>query len=71
MLEVKEHLTTVVLVELEWENLNVAQWKHLFSLETKPFAHQKNVTRSEKTSNIAMVVPVLKELELHLKKVCT
>ena len=71
MLEVKEHLTTVVLLELEWENLNVAQWKHLSSLETKPFAHQKNVTRSEKTSNIAMVVPVLKELELHLKKVCT
>ena len=25
--EVKEHLTTV-LEELEWENLNVAQWKH-------------------------------------------
>ena len=40
MLEVKEHLTTV-LEELEWENLNVAQWKHLSSIETslKPFAH--------------------------------
>ena len=25
--EVKEHLTTV-LEELEWENINVAQWKH-------------------------------------------
>ena len=28
MLKVKEHLTTV-LEELEWENLNVAQWKQL------------------------------------------
>ena len=27
MLEVKELLTTV-LEELEWENINVAQWKH-------------------------------------------
>ena len=27
MLEVKEHIT-IVLEELEWENLNVAQWKH-------------------------------------------
>ena len=38
MLEVKEHLTTV-LEELEWEKLNVAQWKQLSSIETllKPF----------------------------------
>ena len=27
MLEVKQHLTTVS-EKLEWENLNVAQWKH-------------------------------------------
>ena len=33
MLQVKEHLTTV-LEELEWENLNVAQWKHLSVEET-------------------------------------
>ena len=48
MLEVKEHLTTV-LEELDWENLSVAQWKHLVSIETslKPFAHQTNVTSSE------------------------
>ena len=40
MLEVKEHLTTV-LEESEWENLNLAQWKHISSIETllKPFAH--------------------------------
>ena len=48
MLEVEEHLTTV-LEEFEWENLNVAQWKHLSSIETliEPFAHQTNVTSSE------------------------
>ena len=49
MLEVKEHLTSV-LEELEWENLNVAQWKQLScSIETliKPFAHQTNETNSE------------------------
>ena len=58
MLEVKEHLTTV-LEELEWEGLNVAEWKHLSSIETllKPFAHQTNVTSSEKSTSIAMVVP--------------
>ena len=39
MLEVKEHLTTV-LEELEWEHLKVAQWKYLSSIEIslpKPF----------------------------------
>ena len=33
MLEVKEHLTTV-LEDLEQENIKVAQWKHLPSIET-------------------------------------
>ena len=62
MLEVKEHLTTV-LEELEWENLNVAQWKHLSSIETllKPFAHQTNVTSSEKSTGV-------EETWTHLKK---
>ena len=69
MLEVKEHLTTV-LEDLERENLKVAQWKHLPSIETL-LTHQTNVTSSEKSTSIAMVVPVLKELVLHLKKVCT
>ena len=69
MLEVMEHLTTV-LEELELENLNLAQWKYLSSVETllKPFAHQRNVTSSEKSTSIALVVPVLKELELHQKR---
>lgn len=71
MLEVREHLTTV-LEELEWESLNEPQWKNLSSKETllKLFAHHTNVTSSETTTSIAMVVPVLKELELHLKKAC-
>ena len=47
MLEVKVHFT--VLEELEWESLNMAQWKLLSSIETllKPFAHQTNVTSSD------------------------
>ena len=51
----------------------MAQWKHLSSLETllKSFAYQTNVTSSEKSTSIAIVVPVLKELELDLKKACT
>ena len=51
----------------------MAQWKLLSSIETllNPFAHQTNMTSSEKSTRIAMVVPVLKELELHLKKVHT
>ena len=65
MLEVMKYLTTV-LEELEWENLNLDKWKYLYSVETllKPFAHQTNV--SEKNTSIALAVPVLKELELHL-----
>ena len=66
MLEVKDHLNTVV-EALEWENLNGSN----NYLPKKPFAHQTNVTSSEKSTSIAMVVPVLKELELHLKKVWT
>jgi hypothetical protein len=61
-----------VLEELEWENLSMIQWKQLSLIETllKPFAHQTIVTSSEMSTSIAMVVPVLKELELHLKEVC-
>ena len=53
MLLVKEHFTTVI-QELEYENLNVAQWKHLSSIESllKPFAHQTNVTSSEKNTSV-------------------
>ena len=45
MLEVKEHLT-IALEELEWENLNVVQWKHFIESLVKPFALQTNVTSS-------------------------
>ena len=53
MLEAKEHLSTV-LEDFEWKNLNLAQWKHLSSIETllKPFAHQTNVTSSEKSTGV-------------------
>ena len=69
-LEVKEHLETV-LNELEWESLTAVQWKQLkllFDLH-EPFAHHTNVASSEKTTSIAMVVPILKELSIHLDEV--
>ena len=70
MLQAKENLTTV-LEELEWQNLNVPQWKHLSSIETllKPIAHQ-TVVKSASIA-FAMVVPLLKELKLPLKNVST
>ena len=68
LLEVKQHLNTV-LEELQWDGLTATNWKNLASIEglLKPFAHHTNITSSEKTTTIAMVIPVLKELELHLK----
>ena len=65
MLEQKQHLTMVLEV-LEWENLNVAQWKHWSSIETllKPFALPMNVTSSSFSSsfkqlNCVVLVEVL------------
>ena len=63
----KEHVNTV-LDELSWET---SQWKQLQAIEDllEPFAHQTNVGTFEKTTSIAMIIPSLKELELHLKEV--
>ena len=56
MLDVKQRLTTM-LEELEWENLNVAQWKHLSSIEAllKPFTLQTNVTSSKSSVFVVLV----------------
>ena len=44
---------TTVLQEL-CENLSVAQWKHLSSIESllKPFVHQTNVANSENSTGV-------------------
>lgn len=70
LLEVKEHLE-IVLEELEWDCLTALQWRQLKLLLDllQPFAHQTNVASSEKTTSIAMTVPILKELSLHLEEV--
>ena len=69
LLDVKQHLTTV-LDELTWDNLTATQWKHLETIREllKPFAHQTNITSAENSTTIAMVIPVLKELSLHLEE---
>ena len=68
LLDVKNHLTAV-LDELTWDSLTATQWKHLESIQQllKPFAHDTNITGAENTTTIAMVIPVLKELNLHLQ----
>ena len=64
LLGVKDHINAV-LEELGWERLTTSQWKQLHAIEEllQPFAHQTNV------ASICMVIPILKELDLHLKEV--
>lgn len=66
----REHVTTV-LNELGWDSLSLSQWKQLQSILhlLQPFAHQTNLLSSEHTSSIAMVIPSLMELDLHLNEV--
>ena len=70
LLEVKEHII-VVLDELAWDGFTHLQWKQLEDMKEllQPFAHFRNVSSSQKGTSIAMVVPVLKELNLHLEMV--
>ena len=69
LLDVKPHLNEV-LEELTWDSLTTTQWKHLDTIQDllQPFAHHTNITSAEHSTTIAMVVPVLKELNLHLQE---
>ena len=69
-LEVKDHLI-VVLDELEWDSLTPMQWRQISLIVSllQPYAHHTNITSAENTTTIAMVIPVVKELNLHLAKV--
>ena len=70
LVDVKQHLTAV-LDDLNWDNLTATQWKHLEAILEllQPIAHQTNITSAENSTTIAMVIPVLKETNLHLKEV--
>lgn len=70
LISVKDHINAV-LEELGWGVLTASQWKQLHAIEDllQPFAHQTNITSSEDSTSICMVIPTLKELDLHLKKV--
>ena len=69
-LEVKDHLI-VVLDQLEWDSLTPMQWRQISLIVSllQPFAHHTNITSAENKTTIAMVIPVLKVLNLHLAKV--
>lgn len=69
MIDVKPHLVEV-LEEQEWESLSSSEWKRLQAIEKilEPFHHHTNITSAEDSTTIAMVIPVLKELELHLRE---
>ena len=69
LLDVKHHLTAV-LDELTWDSLTATQWKNLEAIQEllQPFAHHTNITGAENSTTIAMVIPVLKELNLHLEE---
>jgi hypothetical protein len=70
LIELKAHVSSVV-DELMWESLSQAQWKQVESVCSllQPFVHHTNITSGEMSTTIAMVIPVLKELKLHLEEV--
>ena len=69
MIDVKPHLVEV-LEEQEWDSLSSSEWKKLQAIEKilEPFHHHTNITSAEDSNTIAMVIPILKELELHLRE---
>ena len=62
-----------MLDELTWDSLTSTQWKHSEAMYVcnnyiLPFVHHTNITGTENSTTIAMVIPVLKELYLHLEE---
>ena len=66
----KDHVNTV-LDKQGWDTLTMSQWKQLQAIQwlLQLFAHHTNVETSKDSTSICMVIPILKELDLHLKKV--
>ncbi len=69
LLLLKTELSSV-LEELQWDNLPISHWKQIESMVEllKPFAQYTQLTSSEDTTSISMVIPVVLELRLHLEK---
>ena len=57
-----------VLNELEWDSLQVSDWKQLeyISLLLEPFAQYTNLSGGEDYTTISSIVPIIMELNLHL-----
>ena len=68
LLELKSSVISVC-EDLGWECLSSYQWKQLESIEflLKPFAQYTTLTSGEENTTISIVIPVLLELEMHLK----
>ena len=68
-LEVKDHLI-VVLDELEWDSLTPMQWRDIFNSRSPTAIRASHKYHwCKNTTTIAMVIPVLKELNLPQAKV--
>lgn len=64
-------LVNTILDAQGWDTLTASQWKQLQAILRllQPFAHHTNLTSSEESTSICMVIPILKELDLHLREV--
>ena len=69
LLEVRTELSQV-LNELEWNNLQISDWKQLeyISLLLEPFAQYTNLSGGEDYTTVSSVVPIIMELKLHLSE---
>ena len=70
LLEINDHVSEVADEILPDMSLSPIQWNHPEIIRTlqEPFAHHTNIESADK-STIAMVIPILKELEFHLNEV--
>ena len=71
LVEIKDHVSEVADELLPDTSLSPIQWNHLEIICTllEPFAHHPNIASTDKSTTIAMVIPILKELEFHLNEV--
>ena len=70
LLQVRSSLS-IVLNELEWDNLATSDWKHLENIYTllKPFAQYTSLVSGEEYTTLSSIIPVVTELSLHLEEV--
>jgi hypothetical protein len=70
LLNVRDHLETV-LKELNWDGLQLRQWKTIENVVDllRPFAEYTDLSGGEEYTTISGIIPILMELSLHLQKV--